>query len=294
MDAETRERLEALGYLGAGGVQGGAIVEALRDGGTPPQDRVEDVSSMTRAKNLLLAGQPLNALQAVQRLLRLDPENAHYLEMQAYAQAQLGLLDEALASLERIGRQGKGARFPEELQVQIGYRLHAQGRKERGLELIRASLARQPRAEAFYLLAVLLRADGQKEAGSQALQQALAKDSDHAPTLVDLGIERAQHGDMDAASEMFLHALRVRPYYARAHYNYGTFLLQKQEPEPALRSFERAIELDADYLPPYYAAAVLARELGDAERSRELLRRLQARAPDSPEARRARSLETGG
>jgi Tfp pilus assembly protein PilF len=90
------------------------------------------------------------------------------------------------------------------------------------------------------------------------------------------------------------HALRVRPYYARAHYNYGTFLLQSREPDSALTSFERAIELDADYLPPYYAAAVLARDLGRLDRSRELLRLLQARAPDSPEAKRARSLETAG
>ena len=294
MDAETRERLEALGYLGAGGPQGGAIVEALLDGGTPPQDRVEDVSAMTRAKNLLLAGMALDALQAVRRLLQLDPANSYYLEIQAYAQAQLGLLDDALKSLERIGEQGKRARFPEDLQVQIGYRLHGQGRRERGLQLIRASLERKPRAGSSYLLAVLLRQDGQVEPSRQALKEALAQDADYAPALVDLGIQRAGEGDLDAASDLFLHALRVRPYYARAHYNYGTFLLQARKPESALGSFERAIELDADYLPPYYAAAVLARELGHPERSRELLSRLRARAPDSPEAKRARSLETEG
>lgn len=294
VDAETRERLEALGYLGAGGPQGGAIVEALHPGGTPPQDRVEDVSAMTRAKNLLLAGLPLDALQTVRRLLQLDPDNAYYLEIQAHAQAQLGLLDDALESLERIGTQGKRARFPEELQVQIGYRLHGQGRRERGLQLIRASLERKPRAEASYLLAVLLRQDGQVEPGRQALKQALEQDPEYAPALVDLGIQRAEEGDLHAASDLFLHALRVRPYYARAHYNYGTFLLQANQPESALGSFERAIELDADYLPSYYAAAVLARELGQPERSRELLSRLRARAPNSPEAKRARSLETVG
>ena len=294
MDAETRERLEALGYLGAGGPQGGAIVEALQDGGTPPQDRVEDVSAMTRAKNLLLAGMALDALQAVRRLLQLDPANAYYLEIQAYAQAQLGLLDDSLESLDKIGEQGKRARFPEDLQVQIGYRLHGQGRRERGLQLIRASLERKPRAGSSYLLAVLLRQDGQLEPSRQALKEALAQDPDYAPALVDLGIQRAEGGDLAAASDLFLHALRVRPYYARAHHNYGTFLLQARKPESALGSFERAIELDADYLPPYYAAAVLARELGHPERSRELLSRLRARAPDSPEAKRARSLETEG
>ena len=56
IDAETRERLEALGYLGAGGPRGGPIAEALLDGGTPPQDRVQDVSAMTRAKNFVLRG----------------------------------------------------------------------------------------------------------------------------------------------------------------------------------------------------------------------------------------------
>jgi arylsulfatase A-like enzyme len=294
VDAETRERLEALGYLGAGGAQAGTIVEALHEGGTPPQDRVEDVSAMTRAKNLLLGGLPLDALQAIRRLLQLDPDNAYYLEIQAYAQAQLGLLDDALGSLKRIGGQGKRARFPEDLQVQIGYRLHGQGRRERGLQLIRESQERKPRAETSYLLSVLLRQDGQAEAGRQALKQALELDPQHAPALVDLGIQRAEEGDLDAASDLFLHALRVRPYYARAHYNYGTFQLQASEPEPALSSFERAIELDADYLPPYYAAAVLARELGRTDRSRELVERLKARAPDSPEAKRARSLETGG
>jgi tetratricopeptide (TPR) repeat protein len=293
VDAETRERLEALGYLAAGGPQGGPIVEVLQEGGTPPQDRVQDVSAMTRAKNLLLGGQALDALQTIRRLLQLDPDNAHYLEIQAYAQAHLGLLDEALLSVERIGRQGEGARFPEELQVQIAYGMHRQGRRERGLQLIRASIERKPRADASYLLAILLREDGQAEPSRQALEQALAQDPDHAPALVDLGIQRAQAGDLDAAADLFRHALRVRPYYARAHYNYGTFLLQSRQPDSALTSFERAIELDADYLPPYYAAAVLAKDLGRLDRSRELLRLLQARAPDSPEAKRARSLETG-
>jgi len=294
VDAETRERLEALGYLGAGGPQGGPIVEALQEGGTPPQDRVEDISSMTRAKNLLLGGQALDALQVIRRLLGLDPGNAYYLEIQAYAQAELGLFDEALGSLQRIARLGKGVRFPDELQVQVGYRLHQQGQRERGLQLIRESLERKPRAGASYLLAILLRDDGQIEPSRQALKEALAQDPDYAPALVDVGIQRAQDGDLEAASELFRHALRARPYYARAHYNYGTFLVQARKPEPALASFERAIELDADYLPPYYAAAVVALELGRPDRSRELVGRLQARAPDSPEAERARRLETGG
>ena len=37
MDADTRERLEALGYLGAGGPQGGPIAEALLEGGIRPR-----------------------------------------------------------------------------------------------------------------------------------------------------------------------------------------------------------------------------------------------------------------
>ena len=247
---------------------------------------------MTRAKNLLLAGQALDALQVVRRLLAVDPENAFYLEIQAHAQAHLGLIDDALETLRRFGRR-KGARFPEELQLQLGYELHRRGQHERGLQLIRESLERKPRADGSYLLSVLLRQDGQEEPSRQALKQALAKDPEYAPALVDQGIERAQAGDMHGAAELFRRALRVRPYYARAHYNYGTFLLQEGKSEPALASFERAIELDADYLPPYYAAAVLARELGHEERARELVSRLQARAPDSPEAKRARSLETG-
>jgi hypothetical protein len=45
---------------------------------------------MTRAKNLSSPDRPLDALQGVRRLLQLDPDNAHYLEIQAWAQAQLG------------------------------------------------------------------------------------------------------------------------------------------------------------------------------------------------------------
>ena len=87
-----------------------AIEEALRPGGTPPQDRVGDISDFSAAKQLLFSNRALPALELIRGMVAKDPENPFYRELEATANLQLGRLDAAMASLEEMRRQEEADR----------------------------------------------------------------------------------------------------------------------------------------------------------------------------------------
>ncbi|MCP4658644.1 MAG: sulfatase-like hydrolase/transferase [bacterium] len=288
-DPETRRRLMALGYIQGTGEAATAIREELRDDGTPPQDRVGDTSTLSTAKNLLLQGRALGARDLARRLVDEDPQNRFYLELLAYAEAQLGNMAEALEILDRLLRSGPASGSPETLLARIGRYLYLNGEKEEGLRAIRESVELNATASGFYLLATVLGGMDQSEAAREALRQSLEIDPTYAPARVDLAIHLAQ-GDERAAAAEFERALSDQPYFAKAHYNYGTFLVQTGRIEEALERFRRAVALDPGYLKAYQAVIALELSRGRTPEAEQMLARLVARAPGSREAQLAREL----
>jgi tetratricopeptide (TPR) repeat protein len=278
-----------LGYVQSG-LELEPIKEVLRSDGIAPQDRVQDVSLISQAKNMLVRGQYLGAKEATERLLSNDPDNSFFLQLKAHATMQLGQFKEAKAVLEKLIEQGSTTGSPELLLLGIGKLAYYAGDVDEGMRTVRKSLTAKPTAQAFYMLSIMLAADEQLEAALTALDQSLKLNETYAPALVDQAIRLDQQGQSDAARTAFSHAIAIHPYYAKAHHNYGTFLAHGSEFETALAHFSRAIELDAKYTEAYYAAIATLVALERPEQAQALMADLEQIAPQSDELQMSREL----
>ena len=290
MDEETRQKLMALGYIGGGGGVGDVIVEELRRDGVPPQDRVGDISDLSLAKQLISNRQPLRAREVVARLLEGHAENPTYLEMMATVDLQLGRLDAALETIERVRGLESASGVADRLLLPVGTLLFYRGEYDRAEAVLGQSLEREANAVAHYLLANIHSARGDREAERSALEAALALDPTYASARVDLAIRHAQAGDREQAEVELRRAMADQPYFAKTFYNFGAFLVEGGQLEEAVPQFQRAVELRPDYWQAYFALVSLHLALEQPEEAARHFRTLESRAPRSPETERARVL----
>ena len=122
------------------------------------------------------------------------------------------------------------------------------------------------------------------------LQRCLELDESYLPARIDQAVQLAQGGDLAGAEEEFGRAFTAHPYHGRLHYNYGVFLLQRQETEEALAYLRRAVELQPGYVQAHYALVEILLGQGDREGARSHFETLDRLAPASEEASLAREL----
>ncbi len=290
IDAETRARLEALGYIQTGAAGELAVEEILDGSGTAPQERVADVNEVSTAKALLYANRPLPAKETALALVARDPGNAYYHQLLAQAEIALGQVEDAATTLETIAELGAGGLRGEQPLLLLVRHLALNGRPERALELLAGRQEAQPTAVGQWYLATVYGRLARPAEELVALRKALELEPGFAPARVDLGIHHARYGAFEAAEEEFRRALADRPYYSRAHYNYATMLLESGDPETAAGHLARAVDLQPAYLKARRSLIAVDLELGRLEAARAGLGALVALAPESPEAQAARGL----
>jgi type IV pilus assembly protein PilF len=115
------------------------------------------------------------------------------------------------------------------------------------------------------------------------LDQAIEVQDDFAPARVDRAVLFARSGDAARAEAEFLAALDSNPYYPKAQFNYGAFLVENGRLDEAIPLFDRAVALAPTYLNAR-AAQVTAHALaGDLDAARAALQPLERMAPDAAE-----------
>lgn len=290
LDSSTRDRLEALGYLGQASDEDLVVVDTLRGDGPPPQDLVASVSDLSAAKQLLVDGRAHGAREVLLDLQRQQPENLAVLEMLASAELQLGRVDRALAWLDELERLDRSSDVRARLELSIAVRMFIDGDLQGSLERCNRALSIQPGAQAEYLRAVTLSRLGDTGGFQAALERTLELDPTHGPARVDLGVQLAAQGRPDAAREAFLQAIHDRPYLPRAHYNLGTLLVATEDLVGATAAFERALAIQPTYIAPQYALLALDIDRGDLASARDRLNQIFEIDPAAPEVTKARQL----
>ena len=262
IDAETRRRLEALGYAEAGAAGAPEIVDTLRTGGVAPQDRARDVSALSLAKALLFGGEFAAAESVLDRLVRDDPENPRYRELRAGARLERGAFEGALADLEIVRAAARSSDQTAALLLRLAAIEHARGERDRALDRVRESAVLAPSAAAERLRAQLALEAGDAAELRAALERALELEPESAPARILLAVELDRAGEPAAAEAEFARALADQPYDSRAHYNHGVFLLGRERLPEAHEAFARAAALDPGYGAAERAAAAVGRALG--------------------------------
>ncbi|HYV85317.1 MAG TPA: tetratricopeptide repeat protein [Patescibacteria group bacterium] len=172
---------------------------------------------------------------------------------------------------------------------------------------------------------------GQTQQALDSVQQSLAKDKNNADAHNFLGLIYMSQSEYGKAAEQLREAVRLNPYFTDAHnqlgicyretkdydkamkefqialndknfktpekvlLNLGNLYVEQGVMSEAVRSFERAVELNPNYIPGYLALGSTYQKMGKPEQAAAQLRKVMTLAPDTPEAARAKQLlESGG
>jgi tetratricopeptide (TPR) repeat protein len=115
------------------------------------------------------------------------------------------------------------------------------------LELKQLALAYPEFPGPYFNLGLLYERTGRLKEAQAALQEAITRGLPSAPAHTQLGVVERKLGRFKEAEAAYLDALKIDPGYAPAHLNLGVLCdLYLQQPERALQSFERYMELSGN------------------------------------------------
>lgn len=125
-------------------------------------------------------------------------------------------------------------------------------------------------------------------AGAQSLYEAmLAANPLDADALHLTGLIAHQRGEHARALDLMARAIAERPAAPRFHFNQGNVLVALERPGEAIRSFERAADLDRRHAPSWFNLGAALARLGQHGKAAEALRRAFDIDSGSPGVRQA-------
>ena len=280
IDAETAQRLQALGYVTASASAPSSAEDwkNLAD----PKERIDLFNRVQEATTLHLAGQDDLAKSLLASVLEQAPDvelaytilgNLH-LQGKDYEDAAsvfrsalervgesfnavyglavaykgLGRLEKAAAGFERsMDFDASGVRSVFQLaEVRM-----AQGRFEQAERLVRERLENEPDASLSLLLADALLAQNRRTEAFQVLGNAEKTDADNVMVQLSLGNLLMEDGDVGGALQAFERAKRAAPREARVFNALGNALARLGDDPGSLDNFRKAVELDPSFAPAY-------------------------------------------
>ncbi len=235
---------------------------------------------MRQAEQSMGGGNPEQAKQLYQQVIRQDPRNAE-------AHANLGVAYEALGRgdlAEAMFRKATELR-PDyaEAHLNLGLKMAEREQFEEALESISEAVRLAPDHPAARqgLAMVLTRLDRPLEAVPHF--ETIVRDQ---PASVDarlnLGIALAEAGRREEALAHFDRAVEIDPDSSRAHYNRGRALNDLGRTPDARRALETAIKLNRSHAPSLRLLGSIERASRNDGRAVELLRRAAALEPGDP------------
>ncbi len=289
MDAETRRKLSALGYVGgSSGTDPSELSPRQPSGRRSPVDGAAYLADYYLANGLAGRGQLRDAARVFEStLVPLDPENPSFLTGLANLKRRLGHSDQAFELYRRAQAADPG---DPSILVQIGQLESDRGRLAAAEQLFLSARQLAPEdLTASYLWARTAALDGRPQEAIERYREVLKSDPSHRDSLINLGVELAKAGQVDAGRARLARALEIAPLFPRAHYNLGMLELHGGQPVAAVAAFERALRY-RPYPEARLGLAIALLAADDPGRGRDELELLIAAAPRSSAAERARGL----
>ena len=268
LDAEAAERLRSLGYLSVGSGSSRGNDDERPD----PKEMIDLHVGLENARVFLGDRLYEQAIQALEEVLRRDPEN-------------LSALVELIRSYEALGDISEARRIAEKvLEIDPDYqwiyltlaRIEAQDNElERSLELTELAIERDgnnPEARIQHAMA-LIRLNRDDE-GHEVLQQALEQHPEHArlnaiyANLVEFGAA----GDRNAAEERLRQAVERDPFLAMGWLNLGKVLEAQGQDQEAAESYREGLKRQQDDVSLRASLGLLLARLGERAEAIQQLR----------------------
>lgn len=251
IDAETEQRLRALGYV-ATATSRAALVDKPR---ADPKDTIRLYGLLKRAAQDSVEGKLDDGIAKVREVLSADPEVIEAYTMLGNMHSKAGRHADAIAAYQRalaVDPEHEGSAWSLALAyLDAGQLDEAKAGFERVLQL-------NPRgARPLYQLADLAMQRRDFPGAAQLLEQGLTLDADRAAFLVKLAEVRIEMGQPDAAERALAEALQIRPDQAMAHYNRGLIDEARGNAAGAITEYEAEIKVSPKLYQPHFNLARL-------------------------------------
>jgi tetratricopeptide (TPR) repeat protein len=189
-------------------------------------------------------GRVIDSLTAMQKSVKLAPQDAKAHYNLGNTLKELGRLDEAEASYKQVI-----ALKPDyaEAHFNLGITLQELGRLDEAEASYKQAIVLKPDADAHCNLGIALQALDRLEEAEASYTQAIALEPDFALAHSNLGNTLNELGRLDEAEASYTQAIALKPDYAEVHHNLGNTLKELGRLDEAEASYTHAIALKPDY-----------------------------------------------
>ncbi len=260
VDAETADRLRALGYV-SGGHAGGPAGAALRD----PKDGVRFLPRLNRGMSAARS-EPELAIRELTAVLEEDPGLFMARRTRAVAYAAAGRHELAIADLRVLDKEGQLT--PEDAVV-LGDNLRAAGRLEEAALILQRAERENPSFPQPLISLAAVRIEQRKyDEAAAACERVLKLVPDHIEALRHLGDLALLREDLNAAAARYARILEMDAGDVPAMTKLGVVRMRSGHSDEAMRLFHDAIAREPENAE---ALLYLAGALASAGRSADAL-----------------------
>jgi arylsulfatase A-like enzyme/Flp pilus assembly protein TadD len=239
IDPETAEKLRSLGYVTGTSRANPNKTYTVKD---DPKELIELHDGVYDAVNFYRAGNPSEALNRLQAIIKKRTDYPLAYIHSAYILHAEGRLDEAI-SLLKVAIDNKAA--DSAILGKLGTYLHEAGKQSDAIVMLNSALKLDPQnVDHFNYLGMAYSASGKPQDALKAFNDAVAIDPSNISVLNNLGALYLRMGQFQKASQQYETVLSVSPGNAGAYSGLGfVHAYQKNWPE-AIRLWNLAIKND--------------------------------------------------
>jgi arylsulfatase A-like enzyme/Flp pilus assembly protein TadD len=273
LGAESRQRLQALGYIGSAADPAHRVYTDADD----PKTMIGPSNDLNRAIDDFNSGSHREAITAVESIIRNHPGFATAYGQLASMRRSTGDLRGAIAILEDVVARGI---VDHRVVVELGGYLEEAGQHEKAIEVLSAVIASHPDdVDAYNSLGAVYSATGRHDLARAACRQALQRDPTSAIAFENLGVDEIRSGDLAAAVGDLSRALDLDPQLAGAHNAIAAVYMQMHRSDEAIAHWRTAVQLNPGLFDAVYNLGTTLYAAGQRDEARPLLELFLKDAP---------------
>jgi arylsulfatase A-like enzyme/Tfp pilus assembly protein PilF len=276
VDEETRERLAALGYVGA-------FTGANRLKGKKlanPRDKISVFNQLTSAREMGMGQDPQKGVEIIKNIIALDPDITEAYFSLGNIYFRMRKFREAITYFQQALDRKPDDSFSV-INIANSYlALHQSGEAEKFLlAYLKKGLED---SQLFFVLGGVLLNQKKYERAVSAYQECLLKNPESASAHSALAAVYYLVDDLDKAESHIQEALRLNPKLASIHFNLAQIQEKRNLLSEAEASYKKELELTPSHFKACFNLSRLYRRMGDEKREEEYLNKGLVLAPEFP------------